>query len=163
DLNERIRSLFFLRNIEDDSAAHAISKALYDDSELLAHEAAYILGQMKAGEAIAAIGDPSSIQFLDQYANDSHIEVSETCEIGRDRLKIYGSVDPAPPHTSIDIEYLESLLLDETQSLFDRYRYFDIVILSAMFALRNLGTERCVEQRCTNALMTRLNDPERIV
>lgn len=37
----------------------------------------------------------------------------------------YKSVDPAPPSLVLDTETLQSTLLDESRSLFDRYRYSD--------------------------------------
>ena len=43
----------------------------------------------------------------------------------------YSSVDPAPPSKGSTTEELRDVLLDETKSLFTRYR--------AMFALRNRG------------------------
>lgn len=48
----------------------------------------------------------------------------------------YSSVDPAPPAPRKSVPELRAQLLDESLSLFDRYR--------AMFALRNLGTEEAV-------------------
>ena len=48
----------------------------------------------------------------------------------------YSSVDPAPPAPRKSVPELRVQLLDESLSLFERYR--------AMFALRNLGTEEAV-------------------
>lgn len=48
----------------------------------------------------------------------------------------YSSVDPAPPAPRKSVPELREQLLDESLSLFDRYR--------AMFTLRNLGTEEAV-------------------
>ncbi|KII69256.1 Deoxyhypusine hydroxylase [Thelohanellus kitauei] len=154
-----------------DESVSIIAQALYDPSELLAHEAAYCLGQMKnptaiqylkkaledttlpvvvrheAGEAIGAINDISTFDLLDKYSKDPSVEVAETCMIAKQRLvyysvvkesdvdKLYGSVDPAPPHTSTNADMLDYVLLNEDMDLFDRYR--------AMFALRNIGTDEC--------------------
>lgn len=48
----------------------------------------------------------------------------------------YFSVDPAPPALESDPKILRNVLLDETQSLFLRYR--------AMFALRNKGDSESI-------------------
>ena len=44
----------------------------------------------------------------------------------------YTSVDPSPPALSTDVSKLSTILLDENNNLFERYR--------AMFSLRNIGT-----------------------
>ncbi len=84
-------------------------------------------------------------------------KISETCQIALDRLawlrktasdksssisteKIYSTIDPAPPLTLTNVDELKKILLDENQSLFERYR--------AMFALRNLGTDEAVLTIC---------------
>lgn len=54
--------------------------------------------------------------------------------------KVYRTVDPAPAHSSTDIQELKTILLDENRSLFERYR--------AMFALRDLGTDEAVLTIC---------------
>lgn len=81
-------------------------------------------------------------------------QVAETCQLAVCRLEWlqsggenrpedsstdrnpYCSVDPAPPSTRKSISELQTLLLDESLPLFERYR--------AMFALRNLGNEEAV-------------------
>ena len=84
-------------------------------------------------------------------------KISETCQIALDRLAwlrknasnkssststatIYSTIDPAPALTSTNVDELKKILLDENQSLFERYR--------AMFALRNLGTDEAVLAIC---------------
>lgn len=76
------------------------------------------------------------------------LQVAETCQLAVRRLEWlqenkqepgaspYLSVDPAPPAEETDISKLRETLLDESRSLFDRYR--------AMFALRNLGGQAAV-------------------
>ena len=54
--------------------------------------------------------------------------------------KNYVTVDPAPPLTLTNVDELKTILLEETQSLFERYR--------AMFALRNIGTDEAVLAIC---------------
>jgi len=70
-------------------------------------------------------------------------QVAETCQLAVRRLEWlqehrdepgaspYHSIDPAPPAEETDVAKLRETLLDESRTLFDRYR--------AMFALRNLG------------------------
>jgi len=57
-----------------------------------------------------------------------------------DGSNTYGSVDPAPPFTleerDLDVSQLEALLLDESSSMFERYR--------AMFTLRDIGGSKSV-------------------
>lgn len=50
---------------------------------------------------------------------------------------IFCLLDPAPASTSTNVEELQKTLLDETKSMWDRYR--------AMFALRNLNTNESIE------------------
>lgn len=84
--------------------------------------------------------------------NPVFVQVAETCQLAVRRLEWlmnggektaegtdenpYCSVDPAPPAPRKTVPELRAQLLDESLSLFDRYR--------AMFALRNLGTEEAV-------------------
>lgn len=97
---------------------------------------------------MGAIGSPESKSILEKYLHDPQIEVAETCEIALDRVKWfetrkfendenpYASVDPTPPADVKDIQQLEKILLDENETLFNRYR--------AMFSLRNLRTTESV-------------------
>lgn len=78
------------------------------------------------------------------------IEVAETCQIALERINWlqskedlkddnpYCSVDPTPPaQLKLSVVQLKQILLDENESLFNRYR--------AMFSLRNLRTKESVE------------------
>lgn len=99
-------------------------------------------------EALGAIGVPEVKSILEKYLNDKHVEVAETCEIALDRVKWfenqkldkddnpYASVDPSPPADIKDISELEKILLDENDTLFNRYR--------AMFRLRNIRSNESV-------------------
>lgn len=51
----RWRAIFSLRNYKGESARQALVDAMSDDSNLLAHEAAFALGQMQDAEAISAL------------------------------------------------------------------------------------------------------------
>ena len=106
----RFRALFSLRNLRGNGAREALSAALHDPSCLLAHEAAFALGQMQdsaalpdlvrvlqdenshpmvrheAAEALGAIGSAESRGFLEAGLEDSAPEVRETCELALRRL-----------------------------------------------------------------------------
>lgn len=109
-LPPRFRSLFALKNIGGIRAIEAIGGAFADDSVLLKHELAYVLGQMKdvraigildavlademqdamvrheAAEALGAIGSRDSLAILAQYKQHACPAISETCEIAYDRI-----------------------------------------------------------------------------
>jgi deoxyhypusine monooxygenase len=101
---------------------------------------------------LAAIGEASSLQLLAEYAVDPAVpvEVRETCQLSLDMIawrrehpapvkSKYMSVDPAPPFSKKEVKTLaelETIYLDPSRSMFDRYR--------AMFALRNMETEESV-------------------
>lgn len=94
---------------------------------------------------MGAIGDSQAKAILEQYSSDPVIEVAETCQIALERLKWlenrdldkddnpYASVDPSPASNCKDIQKLKKTLLDNNETLFNRYR--------AMFSLRNLRTD----------------------
>lgn len=98
-------------------------------------------------EALGAIGSEEALAVLEKFLSDSIPEVSETCELALGRIKWicenknsseklpenpFLSVDPAPPFANKTIPELKHILLDDNDTLFNRYR--------AMFALRNLRT-----------------------
>lgn len=118
-LANRFRALFNLKCIgaesQDKSEAHKaidyIAASFEDDSELLKHEVAYVLGQTKdlyaskylrdvlisdkqqimvrheAAEAIGALGDKDSLPLLeDYYKNDPSLEIRQTCELAIERI-----------------------------------------------------------------------------
>lgn len=103
-----------LRTINNLNAAMELAHCLIstkNDSVLLRHEIAFVLGQMgfketvpiltmvledlseneivrhEAGEALGAIADPSSLPILEKYCNDERPEVRETCIIALERVK----------------------------------------------------------------------------
>nr|NVI76161.1 nero [Cucujiformia] len=117
----------------------------------------------EAAEALGAIGSEEALSCLQKHKTDGTIEVAETCELALDRINWlknsnekhellkspYNSVDPAPPHTSNDVAELKRILIDEEESLFNRYR--------AMFALRNIASSESVKAlgealKCGSAL-----------
>ncbi|CAB3253664.1 unnamed protein product [Arctia plantaginis] len=126
-----------------DERAIPVLRSLLEDKEqdpIVRHEAA---------EALGAIGDPKLRDILEKYMEDPAVEVAETCQIALHRLNwvansdeesqsksLYLSVDPAPPSNEKDVDILKAVLMDEKESLFERYR--------AMFSLRNLGTTESI-------------------
>ncbi|CAB3223904.1 unnamed protein product [Arctia plantaginis] len=126
-----------------DERAIPVLRSLLEDKEqdpIVRHEAA---------EALGAIGDPKLRDILEKYMQDPAVEVAETCQIALHRLNwvansdeesqsksLYLSVDPAPPSNEKDVDILKAVLMDEKESLFERYR--------AMFSLRNLGTTESI-------------------
>ncbi|RIA92419.1 armadillo-type protein [Glomus cerebriforme] len=186
-LHKRFRVIFTLKHLADEKSIDILAKAFDDDSALLKHELAYVLGQIKnpyansvlrtvlanksedpmvrheAAEALGAIGDLSSLDILEEYLNDEHAVVRETCELSIAKIKYennsddndkqdipkssYTSIDPAPPNVKIQsVSELREILLKTELPLFERYR--------AMFALRNLGNTEAVL-----ALAEGFNDP----
>lgn len=115
-LATRFRALFTLRNAVCQESIDAIGKVLLnDDSDLLKHECAYCMGQMKdpiaipylvetikdekqhpmvrheAGEALGAIGKYTDeiLELLHKYSKHNVRELSETCELALQRLDWY--------------------------------------------------------------------------
>ncbi|BEJ16388.1 hypothetical protein CspHIS471_0509930 [Cutaneotrichosporon sp. HIS471] len=106
-LHERFRALFMLKAVGGDEVIAIIAEGLKDDSALLKHELAYVLGQLgsatavpiledvlvnttgkhcamvrhEAAEALGAISSESSLSTLRKYLDDPAREVRETCEI----------------------------------------------------------------------------------
>jgi len=108
---KRIQTCFILKTkFSGSKAIEALTPGLKSPSVLLAHEIAYVLGQMRneeavpaltaalenkeydpivrheAAEALAAIGLEESTPILIKYCDDPHPEVSETCQIAVDRI-----------------------------------------------------------------------------
>ncbi|KAJ6826833.1 deoxyhypusine hydroxylase-B isoform X1 [Iris pallida] len=122
---ERFRALFSLRNLRGSAPRNALLLATRDPSNLLAHEAAFALGQMQdaeavpaleavlkdlslhpivhheAAEALGAIGLDGVIPLLEQsFVSDPAVEVQETCELALRRMKEQKNVNAnegAPP------------------------------------------------------------------
>ncbi|XP_075632642.1 deoxyhypusine hydroxylase [Balearica regulorum gibbericeps] len=132
---------YCLGQMQDEAAIPVLIRVLEDTGQepMVRHE---------AGEALGAIGNPDVLDILKRYSEDPVVEVAETCQLAVRRLEWlqenkqepgtspYLSVDPAPPAEETDTTELRKTLLDESRTLFDRYR--------AMFALRNLGGQAAV-------------------
>lgn len=142
---------YCLGQMQDSSAIDPLIEVLRNKTEdpMVRHE---------AGEALGAIGLNSEhvIKALTEFSSDSHQEVAETCQLALARLNWlekrkqgsaenlsdnpYFSVDPAPPDVNKDIKFLREKLLNEDESMFERYR--------AMFQLRNDGSDKAILALC---------------
>lgn len=173
-MKERFRALFTLKNIKGPIAIKCIEQAFGDDSDLLKHELAYCLGQMKdtraipvltkvledvnqapmvrheAGEALGAIGCPSVIELLEKYSKDPVIEVAETCQIALDRVKWEQEkekIEDNNPYASVDPS---PPMVDKKKSVSELQKILmdenDTLFnrYRAMFSLRNLRTKEAV-------------------
>lgn len=110
-ISERFRALFSLRNLKGDRPREALVLATRDISNLLAHEAAFALGQMQdtlavppleevlkdlsldpivrheAAEALGAIASEEAVTLLKEtLLEDPILEVQETCELALRRI-----------------------------------------------------------------------------
>ncbi|GFZ01994.1 ARM repeat superfamily protein [Actinidia rufa] len=177
-ISERFRALFSLRNLRGPRPRNALIAATRDSSNLLAHEAAFALGQMQdsdaipaleavlndlslhpivrheAAEALGAIGLETNIPLLkNSLVSDPAQEVRETCELALSRIHEFKnvkhcdgsamiasspflSVDPAAPASCSSADQLREVLLDEENSMYERY--------GALFALRNHGGDKAI-------------------
>ncbi|KAG0489014.1 hypothetical protein HPP92_007825 [Vanilla planifolia] len=106
-----LQGSFSLRNLSGDRPREALSRAMRDPSNLLAHEAAFAVGQMQdadaipaleevlkdkslhpivrheAAEALGAIATTGVIALLESvWMEDSTVEVLETCELALRRI-----------------------------------------------------------------------------
>ncbi|CAE7055964.1 unnamed protein product [Rhizoctonia solani] len=110
-LHARFRSLFTLKALPGQQSIDIISKGFKDESALLKHELAYVLGQMgdpyaittlssvlsnesedpmvrhEAAEALGALSAESAIPLLEKYLACPERAVRETCEIALDKIK----------------------------------------------------------------------------
>ena len=110
---KRTHAAFHLRTMNTNDAALAVLDALKqkEDSALMRHELAYILGQMQnpiacnilssilededddvivrheSAEALGAIGHISSLDILEKFTTHNAPEISETCRIAVDLVK----------------------------------------------------------------------------
>lgn len=124
-LAKRFRALFHLKTLNNAESIAAIASAFEDDSALLKHEVAYVLGQMKnplaltflqgvlsdlkqeamvrheAAEAIGAIGNLDSIPFLTRFANDEERVVRDTVQLAIAGLQ-YNASNVNPDERYID-------------------------------------------------------------
>lgn len=112
-IQKRTHAAFYLRTDGGSEAVDAIGEALKNrqDSALLRHELAYVLGQIRdrracpvlaavladegddamvrheAAEALGAIGDGGAVPVLEKYAEDPVPEVADTCKLSLELIK----------------------------------------------------------------------------
>ncbi|CAF0962345.1 unnamed protein product [Brachionus calyciflorus] len=142
---------YCLGQMQDESAIDSLIEVLQNTSEdpMVRHE---------AGEALGAIGlnTENVVNVLTEFSKDLRPEVAETCQLALARLEWlekkkqglgenlsdnpYYSVDPAPPDVNRDVKFLREKLLNEDESMFERYR--------AMFQLRNDGRDEAILALC---------------
>ncbi|XP_010447400.2 PREDICTED: deoxyhypusine hydroxylase-like isoform X1 [Camelina sativa] len=126
-ISERFRALFSLRNLKGAGPRNALILASRDSSNLLAHEAAFALGQMQdaeaipalesvlndmslhpivrheAAEALGAIGLAGNVDILKKsLSSDPAQEVRETCELALKRIEDLGNVDAEDQSTTTE-------------------------------------------------------------
>ncbi|KAF9114161.1 hypothetical protein BGX27_011517 [Mortierella sp. AM989] len=173
-LHERFRALFTLKALADDASVDIIGRAFADESALLKHELAYVLGQMKnphahtvlkqvlgtmdedpmvrheAAEALGAIGSLESIPILEEYLKDESSVVSQTCELAIEKIKYdyrkEKEVLPESSYSSID-PAPPTADEDSTEHLREIYLNQKLPLFEryrAMFALRNQCTTESV-------------------
>lgn len=120
-LDARFRALFTLKGLASLSedkllrVIEIISKGFADDSALLKHEMAYVLGQLKdtralpclnevlsdkqehamvrheAAEAMGAISSPEALPVLNTYLQDPDVSVRETCHLAINKIQLDNS------------------------------------------------------------------------
>ena len=120
---KRTQAAFYLRTDGSDVAMQIICEALLqrEDSSLMRHELAYILGQIQkngacavlssilddetedllvrheSAEALGAIGQSASLPLLVKYSTHHSPEIAETCQIAIDLIS--WNIDHASPET----------------------------------------------------------------
>lgn len=120
-LDARFRTLFTLKGLASLSPDRAgrvieiIAKGFTDDSALLKHEMAYVLGQIKdvralpclydvlsneaehamvrheAAEAMGALSTPEALPILQKYLRDPDVSVRETCQLAIQKIELDNS------------------------------------------------------------------------
>ncbi|TBU06984.1 deoxyhypusine hydroxylase [Hamiltosporidium magnivora] len=114
NISQKMRALFFLRNINNTESVLSIMSAFHNESVLLKHELAYVLGQMR---------DPTCIQTLkDVLSNTAENEI-----VRHEAAEALGNF-----LDKNDIDFLKSFLKDISIPHSDIYLRY-----GAMFSLRN--------------------------
>jgi deoxyhypusine monooxygenase len=149
---------YVLGQLRDAQSCDTLERILLDENDC-------IMVRHECAEALGAIGSDRSLPILNiVMEKNTHLpEISETCQLainvmewrsnGSDpetqpatcacMLNPYSTTDPAPPHPShadTPIQELGNILLNNEQTMFERYR--------AMFSLRNRGGTDAVVQLC---------------
>lgn len=173
-ISERFRALFSLRNLRGQLPRDALILATRDPSNLLAHEAAFALGQMQdaeaipalesvlndlslhpivrheAAEALGAIGVEKNLPLLKKsLVSDPAPEVRETCELALHRIeemKNNGADERgASPYLSVDPAAPASCSsISELRDVLLVEEKGMYERYAALFALRNDGGDEAV-------------------
>ncbi|KAE8221953.1 hypothetical protein CF319_g4778 [Tilletia indica] len=146
-LDARFRSLFELRGLASVSESDAqkaidiIARGFADDSALLKHELAYVLGQIanphanthlvavlknrkeepmvrhEAAEALGAISSIDSLPVLQEYINDEDVSVRETCELAIEKIKYDHSEEAKQARAQREAAQATRVAKDETADI----------------------------------------------
>ncbi|GFP96806.1 deoxyhypusine hydroxylase [Phtheirospermum japonicum] len=172
-ISERFRVLFSLRNLRGAAPRNALIQATRDTSNLLAHEAAFALGQMQdaesipaletvlndlslhpivrheAAEALGAIGLECNVPLLKKsLASDPAQEVRETCELALSRIeevKNTSSESKSSPFLSVDPAAPATCSsVRELREILLGEEKSMYERYAALFALRNIGEEEAI-------------------
>ncbi|KAI3445540.1 hypothetical protein Pfo_002205 [Paulownia fortunei] len=171
-ISERFRALFSLRNLRGAAPRNALIQATRDTSNLLAHEAAFALGQMQdaeaipaletvlndlslhpivrheAAEALGAIGLERNVPLLkNSLASDPAQEVRETCELALSRIEELKNTSVAESSPFLSVDPAAPATCSSVQELREILLNEDKSMYeryAALFALRNLGEEEAI-------------------
>ncbi|KAI8803973.1 armadillo-type protein [Cladochytrium replicatum] len=173
-LSDRFRALFTLKALGTNECIDIISKAFNDHSDLLKHELAYVLGQMKnvyavphltavledhaqapmvrheAAEALGAIADKKALPVLERYSSDPERVVRETCELAIRKIQFENSTDAVIPQENslyLSVDPAPPSLTKDVKELKTALMDVNLPLFDryrAMFALRNDGSEDAV-------------------
>lgn len=170
-MSKRTHAAFYLRSFWKIECIDILSKALKrkEDSTLIRHELAYILGQIRnpgacpllieiledelddilvrheCAEALGAIGHESSLETLQKYTQHTSPDISETCIIAIDLIKWRknGEIIPKSQYQSVDpapaLQGIENIELLKTLMMDTSKSLFERY--RAMFKLREINSD----------------------
>lgn len=174
-ISQRFRALFSLRNLRGAGPRDALIRATRDSSNLLAHEAAFALGQMQdadavsalkdiledtasfhpivrheAAEALGAIGQVDCSSMLRKALQvDPAQEVKETCALALRRLVQGNRLDDASDSPFFTIDPAVPASMSSTVTDLSKVLLDEDQEMyeryAALFALRNKGGQKAVE------------------
>jgi deoxyhypusine monooxygenase len=170
-IGKRTHAAFILRTNGSSEAVEVIMAALSQkqDSELMRHELAYILGQMQnrmacpllaslledehddvlvrheAAEALGAIGSPTYIEVLSKYCDHPAREIRETCQIAVDLIKWREVQEKVPKSSYLSVDPAPALssvnkISELTANLLDTDKSL-FHRYRAMFSLRDMNSD----------------------
>lgn len=142
-LGSRNRAAYYLRTIADNESVQALCDAIQnkEDSPLIRHELAFVLGQMQslqatpvlesvlsdvsddvmvrheAAEALGAIGSSSSVPVLSRFVLDPAPEVSETCSLALSLINYRHAKEEGKGETEVEFDKNPYLTIDPAPSM----------------------------------------------